>query len=53
MKNFKNLFALVLLLGSFMTLQSCEDNDGALENAGEEIDDAVDEAEDDIEDAVD
>lgn len=53
MKNFRNLFALVLLLGSFMTLQSCEDNDGALENAAEEVDDAVDDAADNIEDAVD
>lgn len=32
------------------TLTACEDHDGPVENAGEEIDDAVDNAGDDMED---
>ena len=53
MKNFKNVFALMLLLSSLAALQACEDNDGPLENAAEEIEDAAEDAGDAIEDATD
>lgn len=51
MKNFKNLFVLMLLMGSLGGLQACDDNDGPLEDAGEAIDDAADDVGDAIEEA--
>jgi hypothetical protein len=53
MKNFKNLFVSMLLVGGFLGLQACEDNDGPLENAAEEVEDAAEDAGDAIEDATD
>ncbi|MES2625061.1 MAG: hypothetical protein V4628_07275 [Pseudomonadota bacterium] len=52
MKNFKNTFALLLLMGSLAGLQACDDNDGPLEEAAEEVDEAADDVGDAIEDAV-
>lgn len=46
------LFALLFALGGSAMLTGCEDQ-GPLEEAGEEIDDAVDDAGDAIEDAGD
>lgn len=46
------LFALLFALGGGAVLTGC-DNDGPLEEAGEEIDEAVDDAGDAIEDAGD
>jgi hypothetical protein len=51
MKNVKNLFVLMLLMGSLPGIQACDSNDGPLENAGEAIDDAADDAGDAIEEA--
>jgi len=51
MKNFKNIFVLMLLLGGLPALQSCDNNDGPLENAGEAIDDAADDLGDTLEEA--
>ena len=48
MKNFKNLFILMLLMGSLPALHAC-DNDGPLENAGEAVDDAADDVGDAVE----
>jgi hypothetical protein len=53
MKNFKNLFVSMLLLVGLFGLQACEDNDGPLENAAEEVEDAAEDAGDAIEDATD
>jgi hypothetical protein len=51
MRNFKNLFVLMLLLGSLTGLQACDSNDGPLEDAGEAIDDAADDVGDAVEEA--
>ena len=53
MKNFKNIFAFTLLLGSLAGLQACDKNEGPLEEAGETIDEAADDAGRAIEDATD
>jgi hypothetical protein len=50
MRHFKNLFVLMLLMGSLTGLQACDDNDGPLEDAGEAVDEAADDVGDAIED---
>ena len=46
------LFALVLALGTGFALAGCE-QDGPVENAGEQVDDAMEEAGDSMNDAAD
>lgn len=52
MKFSETLAAALLVCGMMITLPAC-DNDGPLEDAGEEIDDTVDDAGDAIEDTAD
>ena len=52
MTNFRKLFFFMALLTGMFSLQACDD-DGPLEEAGEEIDDAVEDIADDIDDATD
>jgi hypothetical protein len=50
---FKTLALAFVVGGSSLVAMACEDNDGPVENAAEDIGEAADEAADDIEDAVD
>jgi predicted small lipoprotein YifL len=52
MTNIRKLFFFMAMLTGMFALQGCN-NDGPLEEAGEEIDDAVDDIADDIDDATD
>ena len=48
----KTLALAFVLGGSSLVAMACEDNDGPVENAAEDIGEAADEAADEIEDAV-
>ena len=49
----KTLALAFVLAGSSLVATACEDNDGPMENAAEDVGEAADEAADEIEDAVD
>lgn len=49
----KGFLMLVIAIMSFGLAAGCDNNDGPLEDLGEEIDEAVEDAGDEIEDATD
>lgn len=49
----RKLVTAVALATALGTLGACQDDDGAIENAGEKMQDAADDAGDAVEDAVD
>ncbi|MES2605450.1 MAG: hypothetical protein V4603_10970 [Pseudomonadota bacterium] len=53
MQIFRKMFFFMSLLTGLVTLQACDNNDGPLEDAAEEVEDAVEDAGDAIEDATD
>lgn len=44
----KSLVALLVAMGAIGGVAACEDNDGPMEEAGEELDEAADDVEDSV-----
>ncbi len=51
MLTIRKMFFFMFLLGGMFSLQACDNNDGPLEELGEDIDDAADDVGDAIEEA--
>lgn len=44
----KSLVAILVAMGAISGVAACEDNDGPMEEAGEELDEAADDVEDSV-----
>ncbi len=53
METMKRLVTAAVLATALVGVAACEDDDGAIENAGEQVQDAADDAKDAVDDAMD